>query len=195
MLSDALQSAYTRTRWGVLLRALVSLALGVFILAKPMDSVAAFALVIAIWALFAGLAHVVDSIEMRAVLPHWWLLLLSGLISIGFGIAALYYYPILSLTFAVFFFAWWLLLTGFVSIYVAILERRMGVSYIWPLLVGVLSVVAGVYAVMVPGITLAAIIGLIGGFAIAGGILLLIGFYKLGAAKARLADVTGTARA
>ena len=95
MLADALNHAYNRMRGGLLLRGLVALALGIFILVRPLDSVAAFALVIAIWAIVIGISHIVDGVELRGTLPHWWLLVVSGLVSAGFGVAALDHYPVL----------------------------------------------------------------------------------------------------
>ncbi len=191
MLADALNHAYNRIRGGLLLRGLVALALGIFILVRPLDSVAAFALVIAIWAIVIGISQIVDGIELRGMMPHWWLLLVSGLVSAGFGVAALYYYPGLSLTFAVVWVSWWLLVTGFLSIYVAVQERRLGMSWGWTLAFGILGVLAGVYAIAVPPATLAVIMGLMSGFAIAIGIIALIGFFKLTSAKASATSAAG----
>lgn len=179
MLADDLRSAYNRLRWGFLFRGLLALAIGILVFVRPLASVEAFALVIAIWALVSGIGQLVDAIEMRSVLRHWWLLLIGGLISIGFGVAALYYYPVLSLTFAVIWVAYWLLLSGFVSIYIAVQERRIHTSWGWAFAFGVLSVLAGIYAIAVPPITLIVLMGLIAGFAIVGGVFLLIGFFRL----------------
>jgi len=195
MLSDDLHHAYNRIRWGLLVRGLIALALGLLIIARPLESVAAFALVIAIWALVTGIAQIVDGFELRSVLPHWWLLLVSGLVSTGFGIAAFYYYPGLSLAFAVIWAAYWLLISGFLGIYVAMQERRMGTPWVWTLIFGVLSTLAGVYAIAVPPATLALIMGLMSGFAIVGGIVLVVGFFKVTSAHARLTSATQPARA
>ena len=193
MMSDALQRGYTHARWGLLLRGLLALAVGSFIIARPIVSAAAFALVIAIWALVIGISEVADAIEARAALPHWWLLLLAGLVSIAFGVAAFANYPGLSLTFAVILTAWWLLVSGFFAIYVSAQERRLQAPWGWTFVFGILGVVAGIYAIMTPRVTLAAMLGLIATVAILGGIFLLAGFFQLGSAKARLADV-GAAR-
>lgn len=190
MLGDQLHPAHNRIRWGLLFRGLLALAIGILVLLKPLASVEAFALVIAIWALVVGIGQVVEAIELRAILRHWWLLLIGGLISIGFGVAALYFYPVLSLTFAVVWVAYWLLLSGFFSIYVALQERRIHTSWGWALAFGVLSVLAGVYAIAVPPVTLVVLMGLIAGFAIAGGILLLIGFFRLSGVAAALPGAT-----
>src|SRR2546430_16214045 len=126
---DDLKRLYNRAWWALLLRALLAIAVGVFIFARPLDSVAAFALVIAWWALFSGLVNIVHAIQLKPVMQHWWVLLLSGLIGVGFGIAALVYYPGLSLSFAVVLVAWWLMVTGILGIYGAGLEKRLGLQW------------------------------------------------------------------
>ena len=176
---DDLKRVYNRSWWALLLRALLALAVGVFIFARPLDSVAAFALVIAWWALFSGLVNIVHAIQLKPVMPHWWVLLLSGLVGVGFGIAAFVYYPGLSLTFAVVWVAWWLMFTGILGVYASLQEKKLGVQWGWTMAFGVLSVVAAVFALLSPPATLAAIMGLIGGFAVVTGIALLVGAFKL----------------
>jgi uncharacterized membrane protein HdeD (DUF308 family) len=192
VLTDALHQAYTRARGGLLLRGLLALALGIFILTRPLDSVAAFALIIAIWALVSGIVQIGDGIELRSLLPHWWVLLLSGIVSVGFGVAALYYYPVLSLVFAVVWVSYWLLLSGALGVYIAMQERKMQMPWGWTLAFGIVSILTGVYALLAPPVTLAAIMGLIAGFAIVVGVLLLAAFFRIGAVKAK---VTGAAAA
>jgi len=50
---DDLKRVYHRTWWALMLRGLLGLAVGVLIFVRPLDSVAALALVIAWWALFS----------------------------------------------------------------------------------------------------------------------------------------------
>ena len=176
---DDLKRVYHRTWWALLLRGGLGLAVGLLIFVRPLDSVAAFALVIAWWALFSGFVNVVHAIELQRAMRHWWVLLLSGLVGIGFGIAALVYYPTLSLTFAVVWVSWWLLFTGILGIYGALMEKRMGVHWGWTMAFGVLSVVASAFALLAPPVTLAAIMGLIAGFAVVSGVALLMGAFKL----------------
>jgi uncharacterized membrane protein HdeD (DUF308 family) len=151
--------------------------------------------VIALWALFTGIVQIVHAFDLRAVFQQWWLLLLSGLIGAAFGIAALYYYPTLSLSFAVVWTAWWLLLTGGLAVYGGIVERRMGISWGWTVVFGVLSIIAGVVAIMNPPVTLVAIMGLIAGFAIVSGGVLLIGAFRLTSAKQEVLNAVRSARA
>jgi len=186
MAIDPIHSVYRRLWWSLLLRGLLGIALGALIIWRPMDSISAFALVIALWALFTGIVQIVHAFDLRALLDHWWLMLLSGLISTVFGVAALYYYPGLSLTFAIVWTAWWLFLTGFFSIYIAVQERRVQMPWGGTLVFGILSVLVGVLCFVSPPVTLAAIMGLIAGFAIVSGGMLLFGAYKLSSTKAEL---------
>ena len=181
MAADLIRSAYRRAKWALVLRGVIALAIGVFILWRPMESIASLALVIALWAIFVGVVHIVQALELRAVLDRWWVLLLTGVVSLAFGIAAIYYYPGLSLAFAVVWFTWWLGLTGVLAIIAGLMEKKLGLSWVWTVGFGVLALVAAVFALMQPPLTLAAIIGLIAGFAIVSGVMLLMGAFRLSA--------------
>jgi uncharacterized membrane protein HdeD (DUF308 family) len=188
MASDVIRAAYRRTWWALVLRGVLGIAIAALIFWRPLDSIASFALVIALWALFIGIIQIVHAVELRSMYAQWWVLLLSGFVSAAFGAAALYYYPGLSLTFAVVWATWWLLLTGGFAIYAAVLERQLGLSWGWTLAFGIVSVATGVLAIMNPPATLAAIMGLIAGFALVSAVVLLIGAFRLSAAKAAVTD-------
>ena len=111
------------------------------------------------------------------------MLLLDGLVGVAFAVAAFYYYPELSLTFAVVWTAWWLVLTGGLVIYAAIQERQLGLPWGWTMVYGIVAVATAVLAFVSPPATLAAIMSLIAGFAIVSGVVLLVGAYKLASAK------------
>jgi uncharacterized membrane protein HdeD (DUF308 family) len=174
-LGKAVQGAW----WAVVIRGLLALSVGILILARPMDSVAALALVIALYALMQGIVTIVHAFELRQIAAHWWVLLLSGIISAGFGIAALYYYPALSLAYAVVWTSWWLILGGVAGISIAAMERRAGLPWVWTMVWGVVGVVAAGFAFASPPATLAALLGLISAFSIIVGVLLLAGAYRV----------------
>lgn len=191
MISDLIQSAYRRAWWALVLRGLLAIAIGVVILWRPLESVAAFALVIAFWALFSGIVQTVHAFELRAVFDRWWVLLLGGLASVAFGIAAMYYYPNLSLTFAVVWTGWWLLVSGGLAIYAAMLERRIDQPWGWTFTFGILAIAGGVFAFVSPMATLAALMGFIAGFAIVAGTVHLIGAYRLSSFKREVSQAIG----
>lgn len=162
-----------------MLRGLLGIAVGVLIFVRPLDSVAAFALVIAWWALFIGMVDIVRAFELRPMAQYWWVLLLAGVVSAGFGVAAFYYYPGLSLSFAVVLFAWWLTFGGAIAVYAGVQQKKLGMAWGWSATAGVLSILAGGFALLVPPATLAAIMGLIAGYAIVSGVVFLAGAFKL----------------
>ena len=68
MASDLIQSAYRRTWWALVLRGIFGIALGAIILWRPIESIASFALVIAIWAFFSGVVQIVHAIDLLSLL-------------------------------------------------------------------------------------------------------------------------------
>ena len=183
MIASEIQKAYNQTKWALLLRGLLSLAVGIAIIMRPMNSVVALALVIAFWSLFDGIVNIVRSFELRAFVQHWWVMLLGGIVGVAFGIAALYYFPGLSLTFAVVWTAYWLTVSGVIAAYIGWQERSAGLSWGWTMAFAVLAIVAGVLAFMNPQATLAWLLGVIAGFAIISGAFLLTAGVKMGSVQ------------
>jgi uncharacterized membrane protein HdeD (DUF308 family) len=191
MAQTAIQFMYRRIWLMLVIRGIFGIAVGVLIIWRPMQSIAAFAAVIAIYALFTGIVEIVQAFELRAGYDHWWLLLLSGLVGVGFGIAALYYYPGVSLIFASAWTTWWLFVTGGLAIYATVQERQLQIPWGWTLTFGLFSIAVGCLSVGNPPATLAAVMELIAGFAIVGGLLLLIAAYKLSSATSDVSARSG----
>jgi uncharacterized membrane protein HdeD (DUF308 family) len=196
MIASDIQRAYNQTKWAILLRGLLSLAVGIAILMRPMDSVVALALVIAFWSLFDGIVSIVRSFDLRGIVQHWWVLLLGGIVGVAFGVAALYYFPGLSLTFAVVWTSYWLTISGIIAAYVAWQERSVGLSWGWTMAFAVIAIAAGVIAFMNPQATLATLLGVLAGFAIISGVFLLVAAFKMGSVQRDIKQsVPNTARA
>jgi uncharacterized membrane protein HdeD (DUF308 family) len=179
MNTDTVKQAVRRAWWALVIRGVLALALGILILVKPFESVAAFALVIAIWALVGGITEIVHAIDLKPFFSSWGVLLVSGLVSAGFGVAALYYYPGLSLAFAITWASFWLALTGVLGIYLSLQQKKLGLQWGWVFTWGILSLAASVACWVSPPATLGAIMGLIAGFAIVSGVVLLVGAFRL----------------
>ena len=192
MLTDALVSAYQRSKWALLIRGLLGIALGIFILMRPLESVAALALVIAIWALMDGIVNIVHAFDLRPVFSYWGMLLVSGIVSLLFGLAALYYYPVVSLAFAVMWASWWLLTGGALGIYVAVQQRKLNLPWGWTLTSGIIAVAFGILAIMYPAITLATLIGVLATFGIAGGVTMLVAAGKMQSFEQNVRNVVGS---
>jgi uncharacterized membrane protein HdeD (DUF308 family) len=76
-------------RGTMILRGLVSIAAGLIALFWPQISALALLVVIASWAMVAGILEIVMAVRMRKVMEHEWLLGLEGALSIVFGILLL----------------------------------------------------------------------------------------------------------
>ena len=89
--------------------------------------------------------------------PSAWMLMLRGAIAIAFGVLAVVW-PGLTLLALVGLFAAYALLGGIVSIVTAFRIRPAEPKWWLPLLLGVVSVAAGVYALLAPAVTVLALV-------------------------------------
>ena len=186
-LRDQLGSEYRRAQRSLVLRGLLSLAVAVLILWRPLESTAALALLIGVWASVEGIEEIVRAFDLRNVFAQWWVLLLGGIVSVGFSIAAFYYYPAVSLTFIVLLVVSWLVFSGALAIYVALQERQLALrGWGWTLTFGIVSILAGAAAAMYPAGTVVAFLGILSGVSFVRGVVLLYAASRLASAKDEL---------
>jgi uncharacterized membrane protein HdeD (DUF308 family) len=102
--------------------------------------------------------------------PSAWMLMLRGAIAIAFGVLAVLW-PGLTLLVLVGLFAAYALLGGIVSIAAAFRIRPAERKWWLPLLLGVISVAAGIYAVLAPSVTALVLVLLMAANAILTGVL------------------------
>ena len=109
----------------------------------------------------------------ETLLRSWWLLALRGVIALAFGTAAILM-PAITLATLAALFAAFALLAGAVWIFGAV-RNRMGDDRWWVhLLLGALSVGAGMIAALYPGVTIVALVLLVGANALVTGVLDLV---------------------
>lgn len=78
----------THGRWGVLLvEGIFGIAAGAIVLLWPGIGALALTLVVGAWAFATGVMEIIVAIRLRRVITGEWLLILSGVLSIAFGIA------------------------------------------------------------------------------------------------------------
>jgi uncharacterized membrane protein HdeD (DUF308 family) len=184
---DAIHQKHRRMWWALAVRGLLALAVGALILAFPRDSLGALALIVALWALVTGMTEIVHALETKSMFRTWWVLLLGGLISMGFGVTAIYYYPVLSLAFMTVWVALSLATSGAVVVYSSVQMRHAGISWFWTCTWGVLSLVVSVVALINPPATLGAILELLAIFLIVCGSVLLMAAWRIRAFTKHLA--------
>ena len=77
-------------RWGILmLEGVIGIIIGIITFFVPGVTLIFLAYLIGIWALLTGISEIVEAIRLREVIRNEWLLILSGVLSVIFGIIML----------------------------------------------------------------------------------------------------------
>ena len=103
----------------------------------------------------------------------WWLLALQGIAAIAFGVLAIMW-PGITLLWLVALFAAYALLQGGAAIYASIRGRHIESKWWLVLLLGIVSVAAGVLAIFYPTITALTLVLLMGANALVTGVLQIV---------------------
>ncbi len=83
----AVRAGRSGQRWGALVfEGIVSVLVGILTLFFPAVTALALVLFVAAWSLVTGVAEVVAAIKLRKVIEGEWLLALSGILSVAFGV-------------------------------------------------------------------------------------------------------------
>lgn len=109
---------------------------------------------------------------LQYLINHWWMLLIRGLSAIAFGVLA-FVWPQLTLLVLVLLFAAHALIDGIAAIFLGVRLKRVTDAPIWGsmVLVGLVSIAAGIVAFVWPGITALAALYVIAIWAILRGVL------------------------
>ena len=81
--------AIVQPRGWIVARGLVSIAAGLIAFLMPGITAFAMLVVIAVWAIAAGISEIVMAVKLRKMIKHEWLLGLEGGLSIAFGVLLL----------------------------------------------------------------------------------------------------------
>ncbi len=148
--------------WGwVLFFGIVTLGLGVVVIARPRDTIYAFAIVLGIWLFVAGLFRIVVAIADREdTAGTRWLMALLGLVSVLVGILFLHRTDetVTSLAFLIGLF--WVI-GGIIEFFTAYSELGSP-ARLWRIAMGILAFAAGVVTLVWPNLTLTALAVIMG---------------------------------
>lgn len=122
---SAVRAARSHERWGpFLLEGIIGLLFGLYAIAFPILATAVFVTVLAFWAFLTGIFEIVAAIRLRRHIKGEWLLILSGVVSILFGVALLAE-PITGAVVLVWFLAGYGLAFGILLIMLAFRMRKL----------------------------------------------------------------------
>jgi uncharacterized membrane protein HdeD (DUF308 family)/sporulation protein YlmC with PRC-barrel domain len=125
------------------------------------------------FALVDGVFAIIAAVRTRRRNERWWLLLAEGVLGVLAGIVA-FIWPGLTALALLYLVAAWAIITGILEI-VAAIRLRQEIVGEWALILsGVLSVIFGVLLAVLPGVGILALLWLIGAYAVAFGVLLII---------------------
>ena len=173
MLSTILQ----RYWWMILIRGILAILFGILVFTWPGITLLSLVFVFGFYALADGIANIVTAIGGRREQEHWWLLLLLGLAGVALGVLT-FLNPGITALALLFFIAIWAIVTGGLQIVAAIRLRKEIEGEFWLALAGAASVGLGVLLIARPGAGALAVLWIIGAYALAFGVILLILAFK-----------------
>jgi uncharacterized membrane protein HdeD (DUF308 family) len=163
-----------RNWWALALRGVAAILLGILAFAWPGITLFVLVLFFGAYMLVDGIFAIVAAVRAAGEEDRWWLLLIEGILGVLAGLVA-FFWPGLTALALLYFIAAWAIVTGIMEI-VAAVRLRQEIEGEWALgLSGLLSVIFGVLLVVLPAPAgLLSLVWLIGAYAVATGVLLLI---------------------
>jgi uncharacterized membrane protein HdeD (DUF308 family) len=156
--------------WVWAVRGLAAVLFGLTAFAWPGITLAVLIWLFGAYALVGGVFTLVSALKQRSEYREWWLLLLSGVASVGVGLIT-YFSPAITGGALLYLIAAWAVVTGAFEIAAAVRWHHFAEHTGLFLLSGILSVAFGVLAMVFPTAGALGIVWMIGVYAVAFGVL------------------------
>jgi uncharacterized membrane protein HdeD (DUF308 family) len=158
--------------WLVLLRGICAIIFGILAFVWPGITLLTLVILYGAFALADGVFALSAAVMGGSPAPRWWLAI-AGLLGIGAGVLT-FLWPGITALVLLFFIAGWAIASGVMQI-VGAIRLRKEIEGEWLLIaVGVLSVIFGIALIVQPGLGLLTLVFIVGFYAIAYGILLVM---------------------
>lgn len=168
----------SRSWWTFALRGLLAIIFGILALIWPGVTLITLIILFGAYALVDGIFAVFTGLTSRGRDDRWWVLLLEGIAGIIFGLLT-FFWPNITALVLLYFIAAWAVVTGLLEIIAAIQYRNEISGEGWLILGGIASILFGVILFFFPGAGALGLIWLIGVYAIAFGIFLIVFAFRV----------------
>ena len=193
--SEMASTDVLRNNWGwFFFRGVLAITLGVVALLFPLSAVFAFTMLFAAFAFVDGIASIISGIMgARRKEQRWWALILSGIVGVAIGVLFVVMPILTTMAYAIVSLAMlaaWSIITGVLELTAAV-KLRKEIKGEWLLaLAGILSILLGLAVIWIvlndPLATFLSVAWIIGLYAFASGIVLVVQSLRL--RKAKTAD-------
>lgn len=170
-------NSLARNWWALVLRGVLAILFGIAAFVWPGLTILSLTFVFGFYALLDGIFALIAAWSNRSH-ERWWVLLLEGLLGVAAGVIA-FMSPGVTALALLSVIAVWAILTGVLEIMAAIRLRREIENEWWLALGGLFSIIFGVLLLIWPGAGLVTISWIIGGYAVAFGIMMLMLGFRL----------------
>ena len=179
-----LRAVAGRYWWTFVLRGVLAIIFGILTFTWPGVTLLTLVYFYGAYALLEGILTVWSGISEYGQRERWWMEILGGVLSIIVGIMT-FVWPGITALALLYIIAFWAIFRGVLEIMAAIRLRKVIQGEFWLAAAGVFSILFGILLIARPGAGALALLAVIGGFAIALGVLLIIlGFRLKGLSKA-----------
>jgi uncharacterized membrane protein HdeD (DUF308 family) len=162
----------------ILLRGILAILFGIATLLLPGITLIVLVVLFGAYAVVDGTILSIVAIKDRKFHPDWWLMLLTGLVSIAVGVLT-YLWPGITAATLFYLIVAWAIVTGISEVIYAI-RFREEIEGEWLLVLdGILSVAFGILLIAQPEAGALAVLWLIGVYAIAYGTMLVVLAFRL----------------
>ena len=155
--------------WLFLIRGILAIALGILMPLFPTAAIFTIAILFGAYAFVDGIVAIVAAIRMNHADLSWMWLVLEGFLGIAVG-ALTFFNPGITALFLVYLFGGWAVATGVLTIVSAIRLRKVISNETLLILLGILSVAAGIVIFWAPIYGVFAIVWTVGVYALLTGI-------------------------
>jgi len=176
--------------WLFLIRGIIAILFGITAFAYPAITAVIFVFLFAGYVAADGILTLVSAVRFsHPDSGRWWWMLIQGVLGIAIGVITILYPYVTAFALGI-LVAVWAIATGLTEIAAAWRLRKDIPNEIFLIVVGVLSVLVGIYLSIFPAVALLTLVWVVAFYAILAGILLIALAFRLRSHKSTLTPAT-----